>query len=90
MPTTPDARNVVMVPVKRFDINISLPDILTPLSQMAARLTESTPAATHDSALHGHVNELSDLAAKLKDVVGRIHAIDSNLLAPGPSRPAEK
>jgi hypothetical protein len=39
-----DAPNVVMVPVKRYDINLTLHDILTPLMQMSANLAQAVPA----------------------------------------------
>ena len=84
--STPDTPNVIMVPVKRYDINISLDQILTPLTQMSASLAQKTAAPAPGSDLHQHVQQLSDIAHQLKDVVGRINAADSSLLAPGPTK----
>jgi hypothetical protein len=87
---TPETPNVVMVPVKRFDVNLSLQDIMTPLTQMAAKLTTVAPTNPAEIELHAHIKDLSDLAAKLNDIAGRIHAIDPSVLAPGANLPPKK
>ena len=58
----PDAPKVVMVPVKRYDINLTLHDILTPLTQMAQ--AGQAPSAGPD--VQQHVQQLSDLAGQLR------------------------
>lgn len=84
-PATP---NVVMVPVKRFDLNLTLQDdILTPLSQMADKLAADAAQGKVDPAIQAHAQQASTLAAQLRDVVGRIHAIDPTLLVPGALKP---
>lgn len=80
----PDAPNVVMVPVQRYDVNFSLSDILTPLTQVGTRSLQGSPTKARDLELQNHLKELSDLAAKLKEVVDRIQAIDPTFLAPAP------
>jgi hypothetical protein len=80
--STPDKPNVTMVPVKRYDVNLSLNDILTPLTKMAATQVPGRGIAAPDSDLSQHVQQLSDLAQRLRDVVGRIDTIDPSLLAP--------
>jgi hypothetical protein len=79
-----DAPNIVMVPVKRYDINLTLHDILTPLTQMSASLAQAVPGPVPGSDIHQHVQQLSDLARQLRDVVDRINAADPRLLAPTP------
>lgn len=78
----PDATKVVMVPVKRYDINLTLHDILTPLTQMA----QAAQAPSAGSDVHQHVQQLSDLAGQLRDVVNRLNALDPSLLAPAPRK----
>ena len=80
--STPDAPKVVMVPVKRYDINLTLHDILTPLTQMSATMAQGKGVAAPGSQLDQHVQQLSDLAGQLRDVVNRINAADPSLLAP--------
>jgi hypothetical protein len=71
-----------MVPVKRYDVSLDLhKDILAPLMQAAARFGTQPPAAAAAPDLHQHIQELSDLAAKISDVVSRINAIDPKVLA---------
>lgn len=82
-----DTPNVVMVPVKRYDINLTMHDILTPLMQMSANLTQAVPAPVPGSDIHQHVQQLSDLARQLHDVVNRINDADPKLLAPTPQTP---
>ncbi|HEX3398694.1 MAG TPA: hypothetical protein VHT74_00065 [Acetobacteraceae bacterium] len=78
----PDAPKVVMVPVKRYDINLTLHDILTPLTQMAQ--AGQAPSAGPD--VQQHVQQLSDLAGQLRDVVNRLNKVDPSLLAPTPRK----
>jgi hypothetical protein len=80
--STPDKPNVVLVPVKRYDINLTLNDILTPLTRMGANLVPGRGVAAPGTDLSQHVQQLSDLAQKLRDVVGHIDAADPSLLAP--------
>jgi hypothetical protein len=83
--TTPQ---ITMVPVKRYDINLTLDDILTPLTQTASRLnTTGTVGAATDPAVAQHLQTFTDLVTQLKDVVARINQIDPTLLAskPGPT-----
>jgi len=68
-----------MVPGPRYDINLSLHDILTPLMQTGLA-TIGTPAANPE--LDAHLAQLRQLAGNLKDVVDRINGIDPTVLSP--------
>jgi len=81
MPTG-DAPKVVKVPVKRYDINLTLHDILLPLTQLSDTLAQKQKAPAIGSELHQHVLLLSGLARQLTDVIGRINEADPTLLAP--------
>ena len=87
--STPDDPKVIMVPVKRYDINLTLLEILTPLTQLGPSLVQGRGVAAPGSELSRHVQQLSDLAQQLKDVVGRIDAVDPRLLAPTPQAPKQ-
>jgi hypothetical protein len=80
MPSDPP--RVTLVPVKRYDINLSLHDILTPLIQFSTQ-PHVVQAATATPEVQQHALELGDLARQLRDVVGRLNAIDPGLLSPG-------
>lgn len=91
---TPD---IVQVPVKRYDVNLTLDDILTPLTQTASHVTQPGAAGqpntvtrlaaagaggTANPELAQHLQTLSELAGQIKDVVSKINQIDPTLLAP--------
>lgn len=89
---------VTMVPVKRYDVALTLDDLLTPLTQTASKpaqagappadrtLAEAAPGAANPE-LAQHLQTLSDLAGQLKDVVSKINQIDPTVLAPTPRQP---
>jgi hypothetical protein len=86
-----DPPKVIQVPVKRYDINLTLDDILTPLTQMSARLSAQAKAAyAPGSDVHQHVQQLSELARQLKDVIDRINKADPSLLAPTNPEPPRR
>ena len=77
--TTPQ---ITMVPVKRYDVNLSLDDILTPLTQTASQVnSDSRVGAALDPEVVQHLQTFTDLVTQLKDVVAHINQIDSTLLA---------
>jgi hypothetical protein len=79
MPSDPP--QVVQVPVKRYDINLSLSDILQPLTQFASQ-PRVVQAGQSTPSLLAHAQQLTDLASQLHDVVARLNALDPKLLAP--------
>ncbi|HEY0580997.1 MAG TPA: hypothetical protein VGE94_02385 [Chloroflexota bacterium] len=87
--------NVILVPVKRYDVNLTLEDILTPLTQTTApaepaaapTLIAADTAATPELAQL--LRQLADLAAQMKYVVAQINRIDPTVLAPGSSTAAQ-
>jgi hypothetical protein len=86
--STNDTPQIIMVPVKRYDVVLTLDDILTPLTQTAASLTTAGmlgPGA--DPQIAQHLQQFTDLVTQLKDVVGRINQIDASLLASKPGPP---
>ena len=78
---------VALVPVKRYDVNLTLDDLLTPLTQTAAKLTQAGPGAAATPELAQHLQTLSDLAGQIKEVVGKINQIDPTMLSPTPQQP---
>jgi hypothetical protein len=87
--STDDTPEVIMVPVKRYDVTLSLDQILAPLTQTAANLQAAglvDPAAP-DSEVAKHLQTFTDLVSQLKDVTGQIDGIDSSLLASKPGPP---
>ncbi|HUB63035.1 MAG TPA: hypothetical protein VL996_01055 [Methylocella sp.] len=81
-----EAQNVI-VPVKRYDVNLTLDDIVTPLLDVASHQASARTADADKAAeLEPHLRRLSELAAQLKAVVGEINRIDPTLLAPGRRR----
>lgn len=81
----------IMVPVKRYDVTLTMDDVLTPLTQTAANLqtahAEANAGAPMDSELADHLQHFNDLVGQLQDVVAHINQIDSNLLASKPGPP---
>ena len=96
--STERTSQVAMVAVKRYDVNLTLDDILTPLTQSAGKVPEAGPGTTGSVAQSGsgaagnpdlaqHMQTLSALAGQLKEVISKINQIDPTLLAPTPRRP---
>jgi hypothetical protein len=83
---TNDTAKVVMVPVKRYDINLTLDDILTPLTKTVDNITAKNLNIGADVA--PHLLKFHDLVNQLHEVVTVINRIDPSLLAsetsPGP------
>jgi hypothetical protein len=79
---------VVMVPVKRYDVNLTIDDILTPLADIKSRL-DSSAAGADSPQLEPHLLRLSELASQLKEVVGQINRINPDVLTSlGKRRPS--
>lgn len=82
----------ITVPVRRYDVNLSLDDILVPLTRTSAALTQAAhqPASVFAAAAQPEAAQLlqrfTQLVSELREVVDRINQIDPNLLAskPGP------
>ena len=96
--STESTPQVAMVAVKRYDVNLTLDDILTPLTQSAGKAPEAGPGTTGGVAQPGsgaaanpdlaqHMQTLSALAGQLQEVVSKINQIDPTLLAPTPRQP---
>ena len=76
------APKVIQVPVKRYDVNLTLDQILTPLSQIATRHADGGAASLTATNLAQQLQQLGDLARQLKEVAGQIDAQDPTVLAP--------
>ncbi|MDD2659048.1 MAG: hypothetical protein PHY54_05110 [Methylococcales bacterium] len=74
-----DTSKVVMVPVKRYDINLTLDDILTPLTETVNNITTKNMKVGADVA--PHLLRFHDLVSQLHEVVTIINRIDPSLLA---------
>ena len=82
MPTEDDPE-VVQVPVRRHDVNLTLDDIMTPLTQASSRLAQPGAAAeAMDPRLTELLQKFGELAGQLKDVASQINQIDPTFLAP--------
>jgi hypothetical protein len=78
----PDPK-IVMVPVKRYDIELSIEDIMTPLTAFANKANVGQAIATSPE-VQPHAAKLSDLAQQVLDVAKRIQAINPDILSPKP------
>lgn len=76
-----DVPTIVQVPVKRYDVNLTLDDLLTPLIELSARRAQEKVASAEISEVDQHVQQLSDLARQLKEVISRINQADPTILA---------
>lgn len=74
--------HVIQIPVKKYEVNLSLHDILTPLTQLSNRLAQGAAPPTPGSELHKHIQDLTDLTKQLIDVVTRINDANPSLLSP--------
>lgn len=78
---------VILVPVKRYDVTLTLNDILIPLTQTAANLSQARTGAVMDPHVAEHLQRFTDLVTQIKDVVAQIDQIDPSLLASRPGPP---
>lgn len=78
---------VTQVPVKRHEVNLTLEDILVPLTQATVDAAHAKLGAAPNPELAQHLQNLTTLAGQLRDVVSRINQIDPTLLAPTTSQP---
>ena len=76
---------VVMVPVKRYDINLTIEDIMTPLTAFVNK-TNVGQAIANAPDIREHAANLSGLAQQVLDVAKRIEAIRPDILSPKPKR----
>lgn len=77
-----DAPEVILVPVKRYDINLTFDDILTPLTRTESHQPAARSVTTQRPELDQLLQQFADLARQLKDVIARINEIDPSVLAP--------
>ena len=81
-----DHSDIVQIPVKRYDVNLTLQDIMTPLTAFASQ-AHVAQAVAASPEVQQHATELSGLAQQVLDVAGRLNAVAPHLLAPGPQAP---
>lgn len=81
MPSDPS--DVVQVPVKRYEVNLTMQDIMTPLAGFAQQARVAQAAASAPELLQ-HANELGNLARQVLDVADRLNAVAPHLLSPNP------
>jgi len=84
--STEDRPNIVMVPVPRVEVTLTLDDILTPLIQTASQLaqagqTQAEFRAALDPQVTQHLQRFTELVTELREVVQRINQVDPSLLA---------
>jgi hypothetical protein len=80
-PETEEAPEVVVVPVKRFDVNITLDDMLTRMSEQADRF--ASPESGEDLApeIVERLRRLSAVAGELRSELRQIEPSVLNRLA---------
>lgn len=76
-----DAPKVTMVPVKRYDIDLSIEDIMTPLTAFVQQ-THVGQVIASSPDMQQHAERLSGLAQQVLDVARRIEAISPDILSP--------
>ena len=80
-----DKPDVIMVPVKRHDVSLSIEDIMTPLTAFA-RQTHVGQAVSASSVMQQHAANLSGLAQQVLDVAKQIDLINPGILSPRPPK----
>jgi hypothetical protein len=70
-----------MIPVKRYDIELSIEDIMKPLTAFVTKADVGQAIASSPD-MQQHAEKLSDLAQQVLDVAKRIEAISPNILSP--------
>ena len=75
--------DVVMVPVKRYDVDLSIEDIMTPLTAFVQQ-THVGQVIANSPDMQKHAADLSGLAKQVLDVAKRIEAISPDILSPKP------
>ena len=78
----PDPK-IVMVPVKRYDVELSLEDIMKPLTAFMSKASVGQ-AIAQSPDMQQHAEKLSDLAQQVLDVAKRIQAISPDVLSSKP------
>jgi hypothetical protein len=78
-----DDPNVVQIPVTRYDVNLTLQDLMTPLTTFAER-HGTAPALANTPGAQQHAADLANLARQILTVAGHIDAVAPHLLAPTP------
>ncbi len=74
-----DDPNVVQIPVTRHDLNLTLQDLMTPLTTFADR--HGTTLASAPEAQQ-HATALATLAGQIVSIAGHLDAIAPHLLSP--------
>jgi hypothetical protein len=86
---TKDTSKIIMIPVKRYDVKLTLDDLLAPLAKNADNLTKTRGNISAEVA--PHLQKVSDLASQLHEVITQINRLDPSLLATKPGQvPEEK
>jgi hypothetical protein len=75
-----DDPNVVMVPVTRHDVNLSIEDIMKPLTAFANQPRVAQAAAAMPD-VQQHAAQLAGLAQQVLDVANRLKAVEPSLLS---------
>ena len=76
-----ESSEVTLVPVKRYDVNLTLDEILTPLVELAGRQAAGLSGAEL-AQVEPHLRRLSELSGQLKEVARQINEINPAVLAP--------
>jgi hypothetical protein len=79
-----DTSKVIMIPVKRYDVKLTLDDLLAPLAKNANNLTRTRGNISAEVA--PHLQKVSDLASQLHEVITQINRLDPSLLASKPGQ----
>ena len=80
-----DTAEIVEVPVRKFEVNLTLDDLLTRLSERANALAASGTQDAPDPELAQHLRDLGELAGQLREKLGIVNQINPSML----SRPSQ-
>jgi hypothetical protein len=75
--------DTVMVPVRKYKVEMTWDDVLTPLIHATAAQASLAEGEAQHPELSRHVEKLRELAGQLKDTVNEINRLNPTLLSPG-------
>jgi hypothetical protein len=76
--------NIVQVAVPRHDVNLTMQDLMAPLTQFAQQ-PHVAQAVAATPEVQQHATDLGNLAQQVLEVANRLNAVAPHLLAPTPA-----
>lgn len=72
---------IVQIPVKKYDVNLTIQDLMIPLTALAQQAHVAQSFAINPE-VQQHATELANLAKQILEVAGRLNAVAPHLLSP--------